>query len=133
MAVFRSTLANAPIDPKTACMVLDTMGELCDFYAAATIAHVGVDHNVLEPLGFGKPVTVDPDSNTTYPSYPLYRLLMDAHTLTEVITADQLARSWLGLICNAGHSRSSVNTISDTLAQTRSTVARHLDLLSPWM
>ena len=58
---------------------------------------------------------------------------MDAHTLTEVTRADQLASSWLGLICNAGHYRSSVNTISDTLAQTRGFVARHLDLLSPWM
>ena len=58
---------------------------------------------------------------------------MDARTLTEVTTADQLASSWLGLIGNAGHYRSSVNTISDTLGQTRSAVARHLVLLSPWM
>ena len=52
-AVFRSALPDAPLSAHTACLVLDTMGELRDFYAAARIAHVGVDHNVLEPLRIG--------------------------------------------------------------------------------
>lgn len=131
--VFRSTLVDGPISAQTACLVLDTMGELRDFYAAATVAHVGVDHNVLEPLGFGKPVTVSPGWNPTYPSYPVYRMLMDSHTLTEATTTGQLTRSWLDLIGNANHYRDSVNTINDTLTQARGAVARHLDLLSPWM
>ena len=58
---------------------------------------------------------------------------MDAHTLTQVTTADQLVSSWHGLIGNAGHYRSSVNTISDTSGQTCGAVARHLDVLSSWM
>jgi 3-deoxy-D-manno-octulosonic-acid transferase len=132
-AVFRSATVDAPIAAEIACLVLDTMGELRDFYATATVAHVGVDHNVLEPLGFGKPVTVGCGWNTTYPSYPVYRLLMDAHTLTEVTTAGQLARSWLDLIDNANHYRDSVHSINDTLTQARGAVARHLNLLSPWM
>ena len=95
------------------------------------MTHVGVDHNVLEPLGFGKPVTVGIGWNTTYPSYPVYRLLMDAHTLTEATTADQLASTWLDLIDNADHYRSNVQAIGQTLANARGAVARHLALLTP--
>lgn len=130
-SVFKSTAPDAPIEPQTACLVLDTMGELRDFYAAATVAHVGVDHNVLEPLGFGKPVTVGADWNTTYPSYPVYRLLMDAHALLEATTAPQLADTWLDLIDNPAHYNNSVHAITHTLAQARGAVTRHLDLLAP--
>ncbi|MDO8264588.1 MAG: glycosyltransferase N-terminal domain-containing protein [Gallionella sp.] len=132
-AVFRSALADVPISAQTACLVLDTMGELRDFYAAATVSHVGVDHNVLEPLGFGKPVTVIPGWNTTYPSYPVYRLLMDSQTLLEVTAADQLSGRWLDLIDNADHYREHIDAIGETLTQARGAVARHLDLLAPWM
>lgn len=131
LAVFKSTVPDAPIGLDTACLVLDTMGELRDFYAAATVAHVGVDHNVLEPLGFGKPVTVGAGWNTTYPSYPVYRLLTDAHTLLEATTADQLASTWLDLIDNAEHYRSNVQATANTLAKARGAVTRHMKLLAP--
>ena len=133
LSVFRSSLVDAPIAPNTACMVLDTMGELHDFYAAATVAHVGVDHNVLEPLGFGKPVTVCTGWDKTYPSYPVYRLLMDSRTLIEVTAADQLSSSWMGLLDNAEHYREHIGTIGATLAHARGAVARHLELLAPWI
>ena len=131
--VFRSTVPDTPIANETACLVLDTMGELRDFYAAATVAHVGVDHNVLEPLGFGKPVTVGTGWNTTYPSYPVYRLLMDERALLEATAAPQLASTWLDLINNPDHYRSSVHAINRTLAQARGAVARHLAQLAPLM
>jgi 3-deoxy-D-manno-octulosonic-acid transferase len=132
-AAFRSAQADQPIATPLACMVLDTMGELRDFYAAATVAHVGVDHNVLEPLGFGKPVTVNQGWNTTYPSYPVYRLLMDAQALIEVTTAEQLSTHWLHLMDNANHYRQHIHAISETLTQTRGAVKRHLTLLTPLM
>ena len=131
VGVFKSTVRDAAMATDVACLVLDTMGELRDFYAAATVAHVGVDHNVLEPLGFGKPVTVGTDWNTTYPSYPVYRLLMDAHTLLEATTADQLASTWLDLIDNAEHYRTNVQATANTLAKARGAVNRHMNLLAP--
>lgn len=130
-AVFRSTLPDMQIATETACVVLDTMGELRDFYAAASIAHVGVDHNVLEPLAFGKPVTVVPGWDTTYPSYPVYRLLMDSQTLIEVAAAKQLSASWLDLIENAAHYRERTSQIDTTLAGARGAVARHMNILRP--
>jgi 3-deoxy-D-manno-octulosonic-acid transferase len=130
-AVFRSSLADVPIAAQTACLVLDTMGELRDFYAAAAVAHVGVDHNVLEPLAFHKPVTVIPGWDATYPSYPVYRLLMDSGTLAEMTTADQLAECWLNLMDNAELYRDRTSNIGTALKQARGAVGRHLQLLAP--
>jgi 3-deoxy-D-manno-octulosonic-acid transferase len=52
--------------PETEIFLLDTMGELLGFYAAADIAFVGGSlvpiggHNVLEPAGVGVPVMIGP-------------------------------------------------------------------------
>lgn len=59
------TLDTLP-DPDTDCFVVDTMGELLRFYAAADVAFVGGSisfvggHNVLEPAALGIPVLVGP-------------------------------------------------------------------------
>ena len=50
----------------TQCFVVDTLGELLNFYAAADVAFVGGSlvpiggHNVLEPAALGVPVVVGP-------------------------------------------------------------------------
>lgn len=132
-AVFRSSMPDMAIAPDTACLVLDTMGELRDFYAAATVAHVGVDHNVLEPLSFGKPVSVGTGWDTTYPSYPVYKMLHDAQALLEVQSAAQLSDIWLALIHNADQYRDRSASIDKTLAQAKGAVDRHLAMLAPWL
>ncbi len=58
---------------------------------------------------------------------------MDAHTLLEATTADQLASTWLDFIDNAEHYRSNVQATANTLAQARGAVVRHLNLLAPLM
>ncbi len=53
-------------DPATQCFVIDTMGELLRYCAAANVAVVGGSfeavggHNVLEPAALGKPVVIGP-------------------------------------------------------------------------
>lgn len=130
-ALFRSGVPDAPVAPGVACLVLDTIGELRDFYAAATVSHVGVDHNVLEPLGFAKPVTVRPGWEATYPSYPVYRMLFDAACLLEAEDASQLANSWLGMLDNRQGYADMRRRIGDTIAQAKGAVARHMGLLEP--
>jgi 3-deoxy-D-manno-octulosonic-acid transferase len=55
------------IDPATAIVLLDTLGELADVYAAADVACVGGTwrdhggHNLLEPAYHGVPVVFGPD------------------------------------------------------------------------
>lgn len=75
-------------------LVLDTMGELRGCYAVADVAFVGVDHNVLEPLTFGKPTFVGDGWEPTYPSYPVYRQMLEAAAVVSVGALDQLGEAW---------------------------------------
>lgn len=132
-AVFKSTLTDVPIPNPIACLVLDTMGELRDFYAAATVTHVGVDHNVLEPLGFGKPVTVGQGWNSTYPSYPVYRALMNSHALLAADDAGLLSSHWLELLDQPERYQERMIATTKTLNDLRGAVARHLAQLEPML
>ena len=55
-------------DPACQCFVIDSMGELIDFYAAADVAFVGGSlvpvggHNLLEPAALAKPAIVGPQT-----------------------------------------------------------------------
>ncbi len=128
--VFRSKVADGALPAATDCLVLDTMGDLRDFYAAATAAHVGVDHNVLEPLGFGRPVTVLPGWNTTYPSYPVYRMLYDQQALLEATGRAALAAHWQDALAHGEATRCSVERAAAALDASRGAVERHLTALA---
>jgi 3-deoxy-D-manno-octulosonic-acid transferase len=131
-ALFRSTIPDQAIAEKTACLVLDTIGELRDFYAAATVTYVGTDHNVLEPLGFEKPVTVKHGWNATYPSFPVYRMLLEGNCLQEAKNVKELSAYWLELLSN-DHYEIHRHLIQKTLARTQGAVARHMALIEPWV
>jgi 3-deoxy-D-manno-octulosonic-acid transferase len=130
-STFRSTMDDVPIGDDTACLVLDTMGELRDFYAVAKVTHVGVDHNVLEPMGFGKPVTVKPGWDKTFPSYPVYTTLMQGGALLEADDATKLLAHWLPLLQKPAHYQSRIEATSAQLASLKGAVARHLDQILP--
>lgn len=132
-AQFRSAVADEPLAAECDCLVLDTMGDLRDFYAAATVAHVGVDHNVLEPLGFDKPVSVMPGWEATYPSYPVYRALHDEQVLLESANADDLARHWAEVLDGGARAHALVTHARAVLQRARGAVARHLTALQPWL
>lgn len=63
----RWSAAPARVGPETAVVLLDTLGELADCYAAAAVACVGGTwtehggHNLLEPAHHGVPVVFGPD------------------------------------------------------------------------
>ena len=121
--------AALPGHPDT--LVLDTMGDLRDFYAAATVAHVGVDHNVLEPLAFDKPVSVCPGWNATYPSYPVYTLLCEAGGLLQADSATALAAHWLACVGDAALRARQAAQTARALADAAGATARHLAALQP--
>jgi 3-deoxy-D-manno-octulosonic-acid transferase len=129
VARFRSKLEDGPLAAEVDCLVLDTMGDLRDFYAAATVAHVGVDHNVLEPLGFGKPVTVAPGWESTYPSYPVYRMLSDERALLEARDAAALAHHWKEAIANRAAVDASIGPAQVALERARGAVERHFSAM----
>ncbi|MDX1569420.1 MAG: lipid IV(A) 3-deoxy-D-manno-octulosonic acid transferase [Xanthomonadales bacterium] len=80
--------------PDTQCFVVDTMGELLRFYAAADVAFVGGSlayvggHNVLEPAALGLPVLVGPH---TFNFSEITELLLDRGGAERVHDADELA------------------------------------------
>jgi 3-deoxy-D-manno-octulosonic-acid transferase len=82
--VFKTSLAVPRIEDTVQCLVVDTLGELKDFYAASTFSYVGLNHNVLEPLAFGKKVLVTPGWDPIHPSFAVYRMLVGAGFITEV-------------------------------------------------
>lgn len=130
-SAFRSTLPDEPIDDQVSCLVLDTMGELRDFYAAASISYVGVNHNVLEPLAFGKAVTILQGWDDKYPSYPVYRTLLDANVLIEAENAEDLSRFWIRLLGQSeGHGKQTI-TIGESLVSLRGAVKLHLRQIEP--
>jgi 3-deoxy-D-manno-octulosonic-acid transferase len=102
----RSQAASATTRAGSAAMpqvlLLDTLGELAEFYAMAEVAYVGGTlvaevggHNVLEPASLGVPMLAGPHG---YNAPALYAALREAGGLVIVEDAEQLTRglrAWL--------------------------------------
>lgn len=91
-------------DAQAEVLLLDTLGELQDFYAAADVAFVGGSlvpvggHNVLEPAALGVPVLSGPQLSN---SPEVARVLTAQGALTVVEDADALASAVQGLLADA--------------------------------
>jgi 3-deoxy-D-manno-octulosonic-acid transferase len=94
--------AEAPADDY-AVLLLDTLGELADFYAAADVAFVGGSlvpiggHNLLEPAALGVPVLSGPEQ---FNSPELARALSERGALTIVHDAAELAAALTRLLAD---------------------------------
>ena len=91
-----------PSLPETTVYLIDSMGELPSFYAAADVAFVGGSlvprggHNVLEPAALGVPVVVGP---YTYNFSDIVGMLQSVGALSLAEDAETLADridAWLG-------------------------------------
>ncbi|HEY6823989.1 MAG TPA: lipid IV(A) 3-deoxy-D-manno-octulosonic acid transferase [Steroidobacteraceae bacterium] len=85
--VRRSEAASGASDASCAVLLLDSLGELLDFYAAADLAFVGGSlvpiggHNLLEPAALGVPILTGPNNSN---SEEIARLLI-ARGAAEVV------------------------------------------------
>jgi 3-deoxy-D-manno-octulosonic-acid transferase len=111
-------------------MVLDTMGELRGCYAQATLAYVGTDHSVLEPLAFGKPVFVSDGWEPTYPSYPVYRQLLEAGALHAVGPAQRLGEAWMAQLASDSCTSNQEPGITDVLSRVQGAAERSMKALA---
>jgi 3-deoxy-D-manno-octulosonic-acid transferase len=127
----RSSLGDTLPAADTTCLLLDTVGELRDFYAVARVAHVGVDHNVLEPLGLGKPLTVLAGWNASYPSYPVFHLLHSQGALALQADAQGLASYWARAVAGEARIRQDLAHTEAVLQSMRGALARHLQAARP--
>jgi 3-deoxy-D-manno-octulosonic-acid transferase len=87
---------SADIELKNPVYLVDTMGDLMRFYAAADVAFVGGSlvnaggHNLLEPASLGKPVITGPH---TFNFATVVDLLTESGALLVVRNAEELARA----------------------------------------
>jgi 3-deoxy-D-manno-octulosonic-acid transferase len=92
------------VDGSQEVLLLDTLGELVEFYAAADVAFVGGSlvpvggHNLLEPAALGLPVLAGPQQ---FNSPDIARALSQQGALTTVHDASELAESLVSLFGDA--------------------------------
>lgn len=127
--VFKSELGDAVLPAGIDCLVLDTMGELKDFYGAGDLAYVGLNHNVLEPLCFGKPVVVTAGWNPVYPSFPVYSHLLARGVITQV-APEALAETWYACLSDPAGRTSRAGDIIGALESLKGAAERDVELLA---
>lgn len=113
-------------------LVLDTLGELPRFYAAADVAYVGGSlvpvggHNLLEPAALGVPVLSGPHlDNVT----DIAELLRAAGGLTVVPDAPALGQAFLWLAANPVTRKHIGQAAQQSVIANRGTLARTMKLV----
>lgn len=116
----------------TQCFVIDTLGELLAFYAAADVAFVGGSldaiggHNLLEPAALGVPVLVGPH---TFNFTEVTDLLLDADAVLRVADANGLAEALPRLLSDPQRRLAMGRSARTTVERERGAVARTLQII----
>jgi 3-deoxy-D-manno-octulosonic-acid transferase len=112
--------------------LLDTLGQLATYYAAADVAFVGGSllnlglHNPIEPAALAKPVLFGPHR---FNFKAISTQMIEAGAAQEVQSADQLAQAVLRLFENADQRRAMGEAGQQLVAQSRGATQRVLELL----
>ena len=119
-------------DDRCQCFVVDTMGELLQFYAASDIAFVGGSleaiggHNLLEPAALGKPVIVGPH---TFNTEEVADSLIEAKAVLRVSDEWELGAAVIRLFTH-GEERAAMGQAAQTvLERERGAVARTVQIV----
>ncbi|MBV9344110.1 MAG: lipid IV(A) 3-deoxy-D-manno-octulosonic acid transferase [Gammaproteobacteria bacterium] len=129
----RSTGAGAA-DADCEVLLLDTLGELLTFYAAADVAFVGGSlvpiggHNLLEPAALGVPVLTGPFHSN---SEDAARLLEAAGALQVIRDAGELAARLEGLLSDAAERQRRGAAARASVAANRGALEKLLSLIEP--
>ena len=115
-------------------LLVDTLGELQAFYAAADVAFVAGSlapiggHNLLEPLSVGVPALTGPH---VFNAEDIAQLLIDQQVVTRVQDAGELGATVAALLHDAPRRRRLADDGLAVLAANRGALARLLALLAP--
>jgi 3-deoxy-D-manno-octulosonic-acid transferase len=135
--VRRSQAAAGADDPGAGeCQVvlLDSLGELLDFYAAADVAFVGGSlvpvggHNLLEPAALGVPILTGPNN---FNSAEIARLLIERGAAAVVHDAAQLGARVNALLADAGERERMGAAGRAAVDGNRGALAKLLSLIEP--
>lgn len=126
--------SGAPPAEDDRIFLLDTVGELQAFYAAADIAFVGGTlvpvggHNLLEPALLGLPILAGPH---THNAPDIARLLADSGALTKVSNGDELARQVSGFLDDPPRAAAVGRRGRSAVEASRGAVDRLIALIEP--
>ena len=75
-------------------IIIDVFGELPHYYSVASVAYIGRNHTVLEPLRFNVPTVVAPrhDWSQNYVTFPAYKQLIDEKGIIEAADKAELGK-----------------------------------------
>lgn len=122
------------IGATTSVLIVDTLGELMMFYAAADIAFVGGSlvpiggHNLLEPAALGLPVLTGPHN---FNSADVARALIERGAVTEVHGSDDLTEALQRLFADAPARDRQGAAAQAFVAENRGALERLLGLIEP--
>jgi 3-deoxy-D-manno-octulosonic-acid transferase len=123
-------------DAGTQCFVVDTLGELLAFYAAADVAFVGGSlqpvggHNLLEPAALGVPAVVGPHM---FNFEDITSRLRAVGAVQSVATAAELAPAIASLLADEGERKRRGEAGRASLAAERGALAKTLALVEASM
>jgi 3-deoxy-D-manno-octulosonic-acid transferase len=115
-------------------LLVDTLGELMDFYACAEVAFVGGTlvpvggHNLLEPAALGLALVCGPNTQN---APQVAQLLRESGALTVVADAAQLAEALLALFGNMETRIAAGEAGRVVVESNRGAVTRCLEIVSP--
>lgn len=125
-------LSEGDATAETQCLVIDRMGVLLDYYAAADIAFVGGTlaqvggHNPLEAAALGKPLILGPNTGHIE---QLTRKLLDAGAAIQISHSDQLPEAWLELQTSADKREKMGRAARLLVEQERGALAKNLEAI----
>lgn len=130
----RRTAAAGAADAHCQVLLLDTLGELLGFYAAADVAFVGGSlvplggHNLLEPAALGVPILTGPSFTN---SEDAARLLAGAGALEVVHDAEELAARLAQLLADPSERQRRGEAARASVAANRGALEKLLALIEP--
>ena len=129
-----ASLSAAATSDRGEVLLLDTLGELLDFYAAADVAFVGGSlapiggHNLLEPAALGLPVLTGPDNSN---GEEVARLLLDCGAAKLVRNGAELAASVSELLSDPALRASMGRHGREAIERNRGALEKLLHLITP--
>jgi len=130
----RSDAADAAAEAACAVVLLDSLGELLDFYAAADVAFVGGSlvpiggHNLLEPAALGLPVIAGPEQ---FNSPDIALALAQQGALITVHDARELAVALQGLLADPDRRARKGDAARQAIDAHRGALGKLLRLIEP--
>jgi 3-deoxy-D-manno-octulosonic-acid transferase len=129
---FVSRSTREAVTSDTSVLLVDTLGELLSFYAAANVAFVGGSlvpvggHNLLEPAALNRPIIVGPH---TFNAADIAGNFLESGAAVRVESATELGSAVQDLLTDAARRDQMIARAHEILQNNRGTLARLLALI----